>query len=74
LGRCVDDRQIEEQQDGRMDAAGIAVATPVQQECTFLLVLAVFLLQLTFRCHLVATKRLRPTVNTAANALRYRVL
>jgi len=74
LGSWVDDRQIEGQQDGRMCAAGIAIATPVQQECTLLLVAAVFLLQVTLRCHLLATKRLRPTVNTAANALHFRVL
>lgn len=74
MGRWVDDRQIEGQQDGRMEAVGIAIATPVQQECTLLLELAVFLLQVNFRCHLLATKRLRPTVNTAANALRSRVL
>lgn len=74
MGRWVDDRQTEGQQDGRMDAAGIAIATSVQLECTPLLVLAVFLLQVTFRCHLLATKSLRPTVNTTANALRSRVL
>jgi hypothetical protein len=65
---------VAKEQDGRMDAAGIAIATPVQQECTLLLVLAVFLLQVTLSCHFLATKRLRPTVNTAANALRSRVL
>ena len=57
-----------------MDAAGVAIATPVQQECALLLVLAVFLLQVTVRCHLLATKRLRPTFNTAANALRSCIL
>ena len=71
MGRWVDNRQIDGQQDRRMDAAGIAIATPVQQECTLLLL---FLLQVTLRCHLLATKLLRPTGNTAANALRSRVL
>jgi hypothetical protein len=69
LVRWVDDRQVYGLQDGRMDKTGIAV----QQECTLVLVLAVFLLQVTLRCHLLVAQRLRPTVNTAANVLRSRV-